>query len=51
MAREYRHMEEYEEIIRLYEEGTTLREIGEKFGFMRRKNSDEKDYLLMIPRI
>ena len=34
MAREYRHMEEYEEeIIRLYEEGTTLREIGEKFGF------------------
>ena len=34
MHREYRHMEEYEEeIIRLYEEGTTLREIGEKFGF------------------
>lgn len=34
MPREYRHMEEYEEeIIRLYEEGTTLREIGEKFGF------------------
>ena len=34
MPREYRHMEEYEEeIIRLYEEGMTLREIGEKFGF------------------
>ena len=34
MPREYRHIEEYEaEIIRLYEEGTTLREIGEKFGF------------------
>ena len=34
MSREYRHMEEYEEgIIRLYEEGRTLREIGEKFGF------------------
>ena len=34
MPREYRHMEEYEEeIIRLYEEGRTLREIGEKFGF------------------
>jgi len=33
MPREYRHMEEYEEeIIRLYEEGTTLREIGKKFG-------------------
>ena len=34
MPREYRHIEEYEaEIIRLYEEGRTLREIGEKFGF------------------
>ena len=34
MPREYRHMEEYEEeIILLYEEGRTLREIGEKFGF------------------
>ena len=34
MPREYRRMGEYEEeIIRLYEEGTTLREIGEKFGF------------------
>ena len=34
MPREYRHMEEYEEeIILHYEEGRTLREIGEKFGF------------------
>ena len=34
MPREYRHIEEYEkEIIRLYKEGKTLREIGEKLGF------------------
>ena len=34
MPREYRHIEESEEgILRLYEEGRTLREIGEKFGF------------------
>ncbi len=34
MPREYRHIEGYEkEIIRLWEEGKTLREIGEKFGF------------------
>ena len=34
MPREYRHIEEYEkEIIRLWEEGKTLREISEQFGF------------------
>jgi len=38
MPRENRHLKEYEaEIIRLYEEGTTLREIGEKFGFSYRQ--------------
>ena len=34
MPREYRHIEEYEkEIIRLWEEGKTLREISECLGF------------------
>lgn len=34
MPRSYRHIKEYEEeILRLREEGHTLREIGEKFGF------------------
>ena len=34
MPREYRHIEEYEkEIIQLWEEGKTLREIGEHLGF------------------
>ena len=34
MPREYRHIEEYEgEIIRLWEEGKTLREISEQLGF------------------
>ena len=34
MPREYRHIEEYEkEIIQLWEEGKTLREIGERLGF------------------
>ena len=34
MARGYRHIQEYEkEIIERIEEGDTLREIGEKFGF------------------
>jgi lambda repressor-like predicted transcriptional regulator len=34
MPREYRHIEEYEkEIIQLWEEGKTLREIGERRGF------------------
>ena len=38
MPREYRHMEEYEEeIIRLYEQGATLRENGEKLGFSYRQ--------------
>ena len=34
MPREYRHIEEYEkEILQLWEEGKTLREIGEQLGF------------------
>ena len=34
MPREYRHIEEYEkEILHLWEEGKTLREIGEQLGF------------------
>lgn len=34
MPREYRHIEEYEkEIIQLWEQGKTLREIGEQLGF------------------
>ena len=34
MAREYRHIEEYEkEIIQLWEQGKTLREISEQLGF------------------
>ena len=34
MPREYRHIEEYEkEIIQLWEEGKTLREISERLGF------------------
>ena len=34
MPREYRHIQEYEkEILELREQGMTLREIGERFGF------------------
>lgn len=34
MAREYRHIQQYEkELLELKEKGLTLREIGEKFGF------------------
>ena len=34
MPRSYRHIKEYEnEILKLKEEGMTLREIGEKYGF------------------
>lgn len=34
MPRKYRHIEEYEkEIIKMYEEGKCLREIGETLGF------------------
>ena len=34
MSRSYRHIQEYEqEILKLKEEGMTLREIGKKFGF------------------
>lgn len=34
MSREYNHIKEYEiEILRLKEQGLTLREIGEKLGF------------------
>lgn len=34
MPREYRHIKEYEtEILRLREQGLTLKEIGEKLGF------------------
>lgn len=38
MAREYRHIKQYEEeIIRLKEEGLTHREIGERLGFEKSK--------------
>jgi DNA-binding CsgD family transcriptional regulator len=36
MARSYRHINEYEkEILRLKNEGKTLKEIGERLGFTR----------------
>ena len=36
MPREYRHIEKYEkQIIELWEQGKTLREIGEKLGFTK----------------
>jgi len=36
MAREYRHIQEYEkEIVELREQGLTHREIGEKLGFTK----------------
>ena len=38
MAREYRHVEQYEnEIVRLKEEGFTHREIGEKLGLTKKQ--------------
>ena len=41
--REYRHIEGYEkEIIRLWEEGKTLRQIGEMFGFTHKQMKDFK---------
>ena len=43
MAREYRHIEGYEkEIIRLWEEGKTLRQIGEMLGFSYKQMRDFK---------
>lgn len=43
MPREYRHIKGYEnEIIRLWEEGKTLRQIGEKFGFSYKQMRDFK---------
>lgn len=34
MARQYQHIQEYEkEIIEQIEQGATLKEIGERFGF------------------
>ena len=43
MPREYRHIEGYEkEIIRLWEEGKTLREIGEMLGFSYKQMKDFK---------
>ena len=38
MAREYRHIQEYEkEILAMREKGKTLREIGEKFGLTHKQ--------------
>ena len=38
MPREYRHIKEYEsEILRLREQGQTLREIGERLGFTHKQ--------------
>ena len=43
MPREYRHIQQYEkEIIELWEEGKTLREIGEQFGFTYKQMRDFK---------
>ena len=43
MAREYRHIEGYEkEIIRLGQEGKTLRQIGEMLGFTHKQMKDFK---------
>ncbi len=43
MPREYRHIEGYEkEIIRLWEEGKTLRQIGEMLGFSYKQMKDFK---------
>ena len=43
MPREYRHIEGYEkEIIRLVEEGKTLRQIGEMLGFSYKQMRDFK---------
>ena len=43
MPREYRHIEGYEkEIIRPWEEGKTLRQIGEMLGFTHKQMNDFK---------
>ena len=43
MAREYRHIQEYEkEIIEMIEKGDTLREIGKKLGFTYEQMSNFK---------
>ena len=43
MPREYRHIEGYEkEIIRFWEEGKTLRQIGEMLGFSYKQMRDFK---------
>ena len=43
MPREYRHIEGYEkEIIRLGQEGKTLRQIGEMLGFTHKQMKDFK---------
>ena len=43
MPREYRHIEGYEkEIIRLWAEGKTLRQIGEMLGFTHKQMKDFK---------
>ena len=43
MPREYRHIEMYEkEIIQLWEQGKTLREIGEQLGFTHKQVQEFK---------
>ena len=43
MARNYRHIQEYEkEIMKLLEEGKSLREVGEKLGFTYKQMRDFK---------
>ena len=43
MAREYRHIKEYEkEIIELWNQGKTLREIAERFGFTHKQVQEFK---------
>ena len=43
MPREYRHIKMYEkEIIELWEQGITLREIAEKFGFTKKQVQEFK---------
>ncbi len=43
MPREYRHIKQYEkEIIELWEQGKTLREIAERFGFTKEQVQEFK---------
>ena len=51
MPREYRHIKQYEkEIIKLWEQGVTLREIAERFGFTKEQvQESELEQLEQLP--